>query len=242
MPGRSVRMTDVASARVEHDGMVAVVTLAQPPANAMDAASLNELADVFDRLANDVGVTAVVITGEGRSFSAGLDLKAIQHSEPDHQEELIEALNRAFLAVYSCPRLVVARGERSCDRRWTGARVVLRRASGRRRRPQGGTRRGPRRRAVPGRRDRGRAPRALRTGRPSARARRRSHRGPRRRSSSACSIASCPPPTCSQPPSPPHAITSPPSATRGSRRSSAGRRSRRHAPRSADVIRSPDHG
>jgi enoyl-CoA hydratase len=100
-------MTDVPSARVEHEGMVAVVTLAHPPANAMDAASLNELADIFDRLANDIGVTAVVITGEGRSFSAGLDLKAIQHSEPGHQEELIEALNRAFLAVYSCPRLVV---------------------------------------------------------------------------------------------------------------------------------------
>ena len=100
-------MAGVVSTRVEHDEMVAVVTLAHPPANAMDAASLNELADVFERLADDVGVDAVVITGEGRSFSAGLDLKAIQHSSPDHQEQLIEALNRAFLAVYSCPRLVV---------------------------------------------------------------------------------------------------------------------------------------
>jgi enoyl-CoA hydratase len=100
-------MADVSSARVEHEGMVTVVTLAHPPANAMDTASLNELADIFDRLANDVGVTAVVVTGDGRSFSAGLDLKAIQHCEPGHQEELIEALNRAFLAVYSCPRLVV---------------------------------------------------------------------------------------------------------------------------------------
>ena len=101
-------MAGVPSARVEHEEMVAVVTLANPPANAMDATSLNELGDIFDRLANDVGVTAVVVIGDGRSFSAGLDLKAIQHSEPGEQEELIEALNRAFLAVYSCPRLVVA--------------------------------------------------------------------------------------------------------------------------------------
>ncbi len=69
-------MADMPSTRVEHDGDVAVVTLAHPPANAMDAASLNELAGVFDRLADDVGVTAIVLTGEGRSFSAGLDLKA----------------------------------------------------------------------------------------------------------------------------------------------------------------------
>ena len=85
-----------------------MVTLANPPANAVWTTSLNELGDIFDRLANDVGVTAVVVTGDGRSFSAGLDLKAIQHSEPGEQEELIEALNRAFLAVYSCLRLVVA--------------------------------------------------------------------------------------------------------------------------------------
>ena len=102
-------MADMPTVRVEHEGTIAVVTLAQPPANAMDASSLNELADVFDGLGGepDADVTAIVVTGEGRSFSAGLDLKAIQHSDPEQQEELIEALNRAFLAVYSCPRLVV---------------------------------------------------------------------------------------------------------------------------------------
>jgi enoyl-CoA hydratase/carnithine racemase len=96
------------SVRVEHEGTVAVVTLTQPPANAMDAPSLNDLADVFDRLAVAEDVTAIVLTGEGRAFSAGLDLKAVQDSGAAQQEALIEALNRAFLAVYSCPRLVVA--------------------------------------------------------------------------------------------------------------------------------------
>ncbi len=101
-------MVGMPSVRVEHEGTIAVVTLTRPPANAMDAAGLTELADIFDRFADDDGVAAIVLTGEGRAFSAGLDLKAIQDSGPDRQEELIEALNRAFLAVYSCPRLVVA--------------------------------------------------------------------------------------------------------------------------------------
>src|SRR4026208_1761379 len=108
-------MAGMPTARVGRGGTIAVVTLARPPANAMDASSLNELADIFDDLAREPdaagtalglprAVPAMALAGEGRSFSAGLDLKAIQHSESEHQEELIEALNWAFLAVYSSPR------------------------------------------------------------------------------------------------------------------------------------------
>ena len=46
-------MAGMPTLRVERDGTIAVVTLAQPPANAMDAASLNELADVFEGLAGE---------------------------------------------------------------------------------------------------------------------------------------------------------------------------------------------
>jgi len=98
----------MASCHVRQDGSTAVVTLTRPPANAMDADSLDDLADVIERLSDDADVAAVVLTGDGRSFSAGLDLKAIQHSSDDEQERLIDALNRAFLTVFSCPRLVVA--------------------------------------------------------------------------------------------------------------------------------------
>ena len=88
-------------------GTVAVVTLTRPPANVMDAAGLNELSDEIERLGTDPDVGGIVITGDGRVFSAGLDLKAIGALDPAGQEALIEALNRAFLAVYACPRLVV---------------------------------------------------------------------------------------------------------------------------------------
>ncbi len=93
--------------RVDRDGAVAVVTLTNPPANAMDAAGLVELAEEVDRLGADADVASLVITGEGRVFSAGLDLKAITELDDAGQEALIEALNRCFLAVYSCPKLVV---------------------------------------------------------------------------------------------------------------------------------------
>jgi enoyl-CoA hydratase len=94
--------------RVERDGAVAVVTLANPPANAMDARGLLELAGEVERLGAEPDIASLVITGEGRVFSAGLDLKAITELDDAGQEALIEALNRCFLAVYSCPKLVVA--------------------------------------------------------------------------------------------------------------------------------------
>ena len=97
-------MTFVRTAR---RGTVAVVTLSRPPVNVMDAAGLNELSDEIERLGADPGVGGIVITGDGGVFSAGLDLKAVGALDAAGQEALIEALNRAFLAVYACPRLVV---------------------------------------------------------------------------------------------------------------------------------------
>ena len=94
-------------ARTTRRGTVAVVTLTRPPANAMDAAGLDELSDEIERLGADPNVDGIVITGSGSVFSAGLDLKAIGALDAAGQEALIEALNRAFLTLYGCPRLVV---------------------------------------------------------------------------------------------------------------------------------------
>ena len=59
---------------VANDG-IAVVTLANPPMNAMDAALLEKLANLFEGLAADRAVRAAVIAADGPAFSAGLDLK-----------------------------------------------------------------------------------------------------------------------------------------------------------------------
>lgn len=102
-------MGSMGDVRVERRGDVAVVTLDRPPANAMTSSSLNGLADLIDELGtDDDDLRGIVLTGAGRSFSAGLDLKALQGSGDAAQEDLIEALNRAFLTAYACPRLMVA--------------------------------------------------------------------------------------------------------------------------------------
>ncbi len=67
-------MTDII--RVEKHDAVALVTLNRPDAlNALSRALRAELVRIFGELATDDTVRAVVLTGEGRAFTAGVDLK-----------------------------------------------------------------------------------------------------------------------------------------------------------------------
>jgi enoyl-CoA hydratase len=60
----------------EQDGTVAVVTIDNPPMNALSAALLEELEAEIDRLDADPGVRAIVLRGGGeRAFVAGADIK-----------------------------------------------------------------------------------------------------------------------------------------------------------------------
>jgi enoyl-CoA hydratase len=61
---------------VERDGPVAIVTMNRPKAlNALSRALRGELVRVFGELAKDDTVRAAILTGNGRAFTAGVDLK-----------------------------------------------------------------------------------------------------------------------------------------------------------------------
>lgn len=64
------------------NGPVATVTLSRPEAlNALTPAMLTRLGDVLEEAADDDAIRVVVLTGEGRAFSAGVDLKALAGRE-----------------------------------------------------------------------------------------------------------------------------------------------------------------
>jgi enoyl-CoA hydratase/carnithine racemase len=64
--------------RLEILDAVATITLHRPEAlNAITVPMLEELAAALDEVAVQPGVAVVVLTGEGRAFSAGVDLKAL---------------------------------------------------------------------------------------------------------------------------------------------------------------------
>lgn len=86
-------------------GDVVVLTLDRPPVNALDVQTLDELSDHLDAC-GDVG--AVVLTGAGRTFSAGADLVAVLGAQDDEIDAGIDALTRCFRTLFLVPRPVVA--------------------------------------------------------------------------------------------------------------------------------------
>jgi len=122
--------------RSDRDG-VSTLTLNRPEAlNALSPLMFEELQSHLDQLAtNPSEIGVVILTGEGRSFSAGNDLKAIERGErastPHQQAEtldLIEALPQPVIAsvtghcytgalelVLACDLLICADDARFCD-------------------------------------------------------------------------------------------------------------------------------
>jgi enoyl-CoA hydratase len=92
---------------LETHGNTAVITFDRPPVNALDVDTLHELADTLDRIAGD-DPDGVILTGRGKVFSAGADLRKVLEADADYIAEGIEALTRAFETLFVFPRPVVA--------------------------------------------------------------------------------------------------------------------------------------
>jgi enoyl-CoA hydratase len=71
----------------EQDGAVAVVTIDHPPVNALSAPLLEEFEAEVERLDQDDGVRAIVLTGAGeRAFVAGADISEFPSLRESSQE------------------------------------------------------------------------------------------------------------------------------------------------------------
>ncbi|HBJ40619.1 MAG TPA: enoyl-CoA hydratase, partial [Hyphomonas sp.] len=63
----------------EHSNRIALVTINRPDSlNALNQQVMAEVADVFARIDRDKDIAVSVLTGEGRAFAAGADIKEMQ--------------------------------------------------------------------------------------------------------------------------------------------------------------------
>jgi len=93
-------------------GPVDTVTIRRPDVhNAFNEQVIAELAAAFEDVRGSAGTRAVVLTGEGRSFSAGADLEWMRRAAAFSEQENLrdaEALAAMLRAVAECPCPVVA--------------------------------------------------------------------------------------------------------------------------------------
>ena len=92
---------------VKTEDGIATVTIRHGKANALDIALCEALAKCFEDLrASDA--RAVVMTGQGRIFSAGVDLLQVTAGGADYVRKFLPTLHRLYDAVFFHPQPVVA--------------------------------------------------------------------------------------------------------------------------------------
>jgi enoyl-CoA hydratase len=88
-----------------HRDDVLLVELDHGKVNALDIELLRAVIDTFT--ASDGG-EPIVLTGAGRAFSAGVDLRRILEGGPDYTTSFLAALSDCFLAIYDYAGPVIA--------------------------------------------------------------------------------------------------------------------------------------
>jgi enoyl-CoA hydratase len=96
--------------RVDRRGRVLTLTLNRPDKlNAVDKVMHGELATVFEDAADDPGSDVVVITGEGRAFSAGGDILWMQEMIDHGFGQTAREAKRIVFSLLDCEKPVIAK-------------------------------------------------------------------------------------------------------------------------------------
>ena len=93
-------MMDESILRWEAGRGIAHVTLDRPPVNALRSRDYQDISSLIDEIARRDDVRVVILTGSGRIFCAGRDIKAATEEPPEARQR---AAREAFTSLYECP-------------------------------------------------------------------------------------------------------------------------------------------
>ena len=100
--------------KLRMEDKVAVVTIDNPPANALNSATMNEFNAILDQIESDANIKAVVLTGASSGgpvsiFVAGADIKEIAGiTEPGQAKELVARGQRVLDRLENLKKPVIA--------------------------------------------------------------------------------------------------------------------------------------
>jgi 3-hydroxyacyl-CoA dehydrogenase len=92
--------------QVSNDGDIAVITIDNPPVNAISSAVREGIAEAIETIAADNHVKAAVLIGAGKTFVAGADIK--EFGKITSGQARGEGLLRQLLKMEDCPKPIVA--------------------------------------------------------------------------------------------------------------------------------------
>jgi cyclohexa-1,5-dienecarbonyl-CoA hydratase len=95
--------------RVERVGPVVRLTLDRPPLNVLNLPMMEQLRRTVSELSADASIGALLLTGEGRAFCAGVD---VADHTADTVDAMLEALHEVFqgLLAFEAPVVVAVNG------------------------------------------------------------------------------------------------------------------------------------
>jgi len=99
--------TDTRFERISLDvqGTVAYIVLRNPPLNVIDISMMEELGRALGEIEQQSDIAAMVISGEGKSFSAGVDVAA--HT-PDRVEQMLTKFHAVVRALIATKKVTIA--------------------------------------------------------------------------------------------------------------------------------------
>lgn len=93
--------------RVERTGATVRVTLDRPPLNLFEPGIIAALQNTFTALAADASVRLAILTGSGRAFCAGTDVRFLRTLDVVSAKALITSLQAAIGSVHQAPFPVI---------------------------------------------------------------------------------------------------------------------------------------
>lgn len=101
-------MSDYETLKLDVADYIATITIDRAPVNAQNNRFREELVEVVDALGDRTDVRAVVISGEGKAFSAGADLSERPTQEPGVYTAHNRRVRASFDCLLECPKPIIA--------------------------------------------------------------------------------------------------------------------------------------